>query len=336
MKFLNAQQVKVISLHNELIRGTMLENDFLASKVFSSLGDCVKFIENNFPENKLIQIEAKDLDTSESSSSAFPAHFYRGENKCYPTSTSSLYRITTDDLLPQATKEKLESITKTIDLEFQKFANISPILSEAYLQHYGLPTTLLDITSRLDIAAYFASCGNVGDIGLICVFNYDDMDSDTSIIDLRNHRFAQRPQWQHAFGFSHNIFSDLKKNDCIERLALKWFSFTLTADDITKFKTKDEILDAHRDMFAGQIQIIVDNFEKQEDSIARWLADNIVPAPFVTKVIDYWDSERRQPKTVELVSMEEAGMLYNEVVERENNYKKWSEMFPEIRPHKLL
>jgi hypothetical protein len=314
----------------------MLDNDFFASKVFNSLQDCVKFIQDNFPENKLIQIEAKDLDTGESFSSAFPAHFYRGEKKCYPTSTSSLYRIATDDLLSQIMKEKIASIAKAIDLEFQEFANISPILSEAYLQHYGLPTTLLDITSHLDIAAYFASCGNVGDIGLICVFNYDDMDSDTNIIDLRNHRFAQRPKWQHAFGFSHNIFSDLKKSDCIERLALKWFSFALTQTDIAKFKVKDEILDAHRDMFAGQIQIIVDNFEKQEDSMARWLADNIVPASFVTKVNDYWDSEHRQPKTGELVSMEEAGMLYNEVVERENNYKKWSEMFPEIRPHKLL
>ena len=94
-------------------------------------------------------------------------------------------------------------------------------------------------------------------------------------------------------------------------------------------------LPCQTDKVAGAIQIIVDDFEKQEDEIAKWLSKKVVPAPFVAKIIDYWENKPQQPKTVELISMQEAGMTYNEDVERENNYQKWSILHPEIRPHKL-
>jgi tetratricopeptide (TPR) repeat protein len=110
---------------------------------------------------------------------------------------------------------------------------------------------------------------------------------------------------------------------------------TLTECDIRQFKIKAEILNAETDKVAGAIQIIVDDFEKQEDEIAKWLSEKVVPAPFVAKIIDYWEHKSQQPKTVELISMQEAGMIYNADVERENNYKKWSILHPEIRPHKF-
>jgi hypothetical protein len=81
--------------------------------------------------------------------------------------------------------------------------------------------------------------------------------------------------------------------------------------------------------------LILDDFEKLDDLAARWLADRVAPAPFVTRVIDYWEHLPNQPKTVELVSLAEAGLPYDEQSERENNYKKWSVAFPESRPHKL-
>lgn len=309
--------------------------DFLPEKSFDSLKDCIRFICNNYPENKLIEVSSIEIETGESLESLFPAHLYRGEAISYPTSTSSLYRVKTDPSLSIEFKEKINNICKKINLELQKFAGISPIHSEAFIQHYGLPTTLLDVTSSLDIAAHFASDSKIGETGLICVLSYENMDRDTNIIDLRNHHYALRPRWQQALAFSHNYFLDLKSTTCIKRLKLKWFSFILNETDINQYKVKDEILDAHKDKFAGQIQLIVDSFEKQEDKIAKWLSENITPAPFVAKTIDYYDIECKQPKTIELRSMEDAGMLYDKALERENNYKKWSKLFPEIKPNNL-
>ncbi|MDQ3687427.1 MAG: hypothetical protein M3430_17775 [Acidobacteriota bacterium] len=79
----------------------------------------------------------------------------------------------------------------------------------------------------------------------------------------------------------------------------------------------------------------MDDYDKIDDVAARWLANQIPPAPFVTKVVDWYEHKPNQPKTVELVSIEEAGLEYNEETERLNNYHRWSVAFPDVSPHKL-
>lgn len=306
-----------------------------AEKSFNSLKECVEYIEQTYPKDTTTKIKAVDTETGERFETTISAYFYRGEEYAYPTTVSSMQRLNDNSELTKEVKEKLKSVVSRIDIELQKFSNLSPMYSAAYLQHYGLPTELLDITSRLEIAAYFASCGKIGDEGLLCVLPIQDIYTQSKIIDLTDNPSAERPRRQLAYGFFHDKFIDLKNADCVNTLKLKWFSFKLTKQDVEKFKAKAEILNAQTDKVAGMIQIIVDDFEKQEDEVAKWLSEKVVPAPFVAKIIDYWEHKPQQPKTVELVSIQEAGMTYNADLERGNNYKKWSNLHPEIRPHKL-
>ncbi|XZF14582.1 FRG domain-containing protein [Chitinophagaceae bacterium MMS25-I14] len=306
-----------------------------ADKSFDSLQECIAYVQLTYPENTTTKIKVIDIETGERFETFVSAYFYRGEEYAYPTTVSSMQRLNDNAELAKEVKEKFKSVASRIDMELQEFSNLSPMYSAAYLQHYGLPTELLDITSSLEIAAYFASCGKIGDEGLLCVLPTQDIYTQSKIIDLTDHPSAERPRRQFAYGFFHDKFIDLKQADCVSTLKLKWFSFKLTEQDIKKFKVKEEILNAQTDKVAGMIQIIVDDFEKQEDEIAKWLSEKVVPAPFVAKIIDYWEHKPQQPKTVELISIQEAGMAYNADVERENNYKKWSNLHPEVRPHKL-
>lgn len=304
-------------------------------KAFNNLDSCIRYIQQNFPQDETIEIEVIDINTGKKGKGSIPKYFYRGEDYAYPTTTSSLQRLNDDKNLSATTKDKIRGITGRIDLELQKFSNISPMYSAAYLQHYGLPSELLDIASNLKIASFFASCGKVGNTGLVCVLSAKEIHSKSITIDLKDQPAAERPRLQFAYAFFHNKFIDLKDADCIATLKLNWFSFVLSETDINLYHVEKEILNAYTDKVAGIIQLLVDDFEKQEDEIAKWLADKIIPAPFLAKIIDYWEHKPQQPKTIELISMKEAGLEYNPEVESDNNYKKWSLLHPEIRPHKL-
>ncbi len=82
-------------------------------------------------------------------------YFFRGESKCYPKISSTLYRQHEDVINTEhfdieiAQKEMLEDVKKYTD-----FTDDTDILTE--LQHYGGNTNLIDFTSDYLIALFFA------------------------------------------------------------------------------------------------------------------------------------------------------------------------------------
>lgn len=89
---------------------------------------------------------------------------YRGHTEKYPTCRSSLFRDCPDDerqvlarvLLQQVRVAELELL-----LESHPFTHVAnkhgyPIDYCGLAQHYGIPTSLLDLTSQIEIAAFFA------------------------------------------------------------------------------------------------------------------------------------------------------------------------------------
>lgn len=286
-------------------------------KTFSSLADCVSYIRETFGDNESLNL----------SSAKVPVFLFRGESSTYPTSIALMQRIKSDIKLPLETRKALEAIANKLDAELQSFLNLTPMLSAGFLQHYGIPTELLDLTSDLDVAAFFASYNEIGRDGLICVLPTEAISNKSIIIDLTQHPTAERPRRQSAYTFFHQKYLNLKDEECVKDLNLKWFAFTLTQEDRKNYHKDLGLLDAHTDKMAGVLQLLLDDYDKTDDVTARWLANHIPPAPFVTKAID--------SNTFELVSIKDAGLEYDEKAERLSNYHKWSVAFPDVSPHKL-
>lgn len=112
------------------------------------------------------------------------------------------------------------------------------------------------------------------------------------------------------------------------KLGIRWYRFKLQQRDKDAFGANYGLLDAHTDLVAGVLQLLLDDYGKTNDWTAKWLADHVVAAPFITRPVD---KDETGSLVVELVSAESAGMEYNEIVERFNNHRVWSNQFPDSR-----
>src|SRR5215213_1914067 len=157
---------------------------------FNSLVECVDHIRQYYPDNQKIHLTSKDIDSGKSGEIQAPAFLYRGESYAFTSTTSSMGRIRQNESLPLKTRQLLQAITQKADAELQDFFNLSPMLSAGFLQHYGMPTELLDVSSSLDVAAYFASEGKVNSKGLICILPVQVIAENSMIIDLTQHPAA--------------------------------------------------------------------------------------------------------------------------------------------------
>ena len=255
-------------------------------------------------------------------------HLFRGEKSDrYLTTPSMLERVRTDLRLPPKCREEIEDRVSRLHEDLQEFLGLDPGLAMDFLQHYEMPTGLLDLTSDPAVAAYFAAGGDVGSSGLFASVPVKEL-VNVDLQDLRNHPKAERPRRQSAFTFHHNHFPNLKADECIEKLGIRWYRFKLQQRDKDAFGANYDLLDAHTDPVAGILQLLLDDYGKTNDWTAKWLADHVVAAPFITRPVD---KDETGSLVVELVSAESAGIEYNEIVERFNNHRVWSNRFPDSR-----
>lgn len=305
-------------------------------KHFSSLEACVQFVRQHYSPDTTVELATgKDIISGDRIPAVeAPAFLYRGESYRYPTSPSSLDRLVADERMPLEIRTFLEQTTIAIDRELQDFMGLGQMHSAGFLQHYGAPTRLLDVTTSLEVAAHFAAGAVAGTNGLMYVLPLDVVSQKCIPIDLRDHPGAERPRRQSALALFNTHFNDLKSVDCIHALRAEWFSFELLPSDIKRFRAPDALLDAHTDKVAGVLQLIIDSLPKMPDLAAKWLSERIAPAPFTTKVIDWYAPG--EPMTIELVPVSETSFSYDEREQKHKNYNKWSTLATETRGFKLI
>jgi hypothetical protein len=294
-------------------------------KSFDSSSDCVQFISHERCGLCADPVPATN-EIGYSGKLPAPAFLYRGERtNAYSSTFSMLNRVMSDRSLPPKCRQTILELGERLTVDIARFLGISPAMAAGLLQHYEYPTRFLDFTANIATAAFFAVQGEVGSVGLVCVLAVQKASALSAILDLTEHPRAARPRRQSGYVVSSPGFPDCKSKAAIEALGLEWFEFTLAREDQLAFGSARGLLDAHSDVAAGILQLCIDAAGKMNDWSAKWLAEHVVAAPFVTQIAD--PTER----IVRLVSALDAGIVYDELVERFNNHRVRSNQFPDTR-----
>jgi hypothetical protein len=304
-----------------------------SEQLFPSLTSLIEYIQQEYPQRRHSAL-AMNYDSPRGAEknihADLPVYLYRGEAGVFPTTQSSLDRLFLDFMMPV---ESLEAILLTTNRIFGSFITkwqLPNMLAEGYLQHYGLPTHDIDVTSSLAVAAAFASDLAIGEIGAFCVMETRRIADYMAVIDLGGHPWADRPHRQHAYALTdpEGIYRDLKNPQAVGELGLKWFWFRFRPDDAEKYLLDPLLLDAYSDRAAGVISILMNKYRKIDDYAARWIANRVPVAPFVLKYhsIDVQGSK----VNVSWVPAEVVDQpLPDEKVIRNGNYEYWSNKFAE-------
>ena len=204
-------------------------------QVFDNFGACARQIESDFG----IELSANDLTA--------PKILLRGESFPWPKTESSMHRFLVQE--DGKTAKPFHLVSPFVDFEeiYVQYLTERFRTTEnegfGFLQHYGFPTDLFDVSPSADTARFFAvndhpdACGNVG------VFPVRRLQMCFDIIDLTGHSFAKRPKRQAAYAIrplkgSYDL-KDVRKKECF---GARWYRFRKTSDDLAFAKVHQALL----------------------------------------------------------------------------------------------
>lgn len=194
------------------------------------------------------------------------------------------------------------------------------------LQHYRLPTTIIDFTGDLTNAFVFAAAGR-STVGRLAVLDLPK--ALERVIDFTDHPWAERALRQAAFGVvPPDGIIDLKSDAGRSRLGLRWYEFPVTPADREFFGRKSqELLRWTDDPSAGflrfHITVLVEASGKFSPELTDWLLDRVPIAPYCymaqrfegKEVVAYFRAAKDLP-------------AYDESRERESSRRYWSSAYP--------
>jgi hypothetical protein len=236
------------------------------------------------------QIE-QDFDLELSSNLTTRTVFLRGESKLHPSSESSMKRLITAS--DGVSMEAFYFASPFIDFEdvYAEYHSERHGLSHeegvGFLQHYGFPTDLLDITPCFDTARFFACYEEngvvVGSIGVLGVFTADKMSNHFAITDLSNSSIAKRPKNQNAYvARPQHGLHDLKGEACEMCCSPKWYRFKKSEEDADFVEAKKEWIYPSKEEIAYFFERDLDqyfrehaNYEMMRDDHRRRVFDKL-------------------------------------------------------------
>jgi hypothetical protein len=157
----------------------------------------------------------------------------------------------------------------------------------------GLPTWNIDFTANLACAMCFAAAGS-STVGRICVLPTESFANTVAMINMTEHKWAERPRRQDAFGIiMPNNMKDLKDLAVRHALKLIWYEFEITEEERAFLQPKyNELVRLSDDPSAGflryHITEYVEAIGKFSQELTEWLLARvpIVPRCFRVKEFD--------------------------------------------------
>ena len=154
-----------------------------------------------------------------------PAFIFRGECGQFPATMSSIARV------PGLSPADTLTLAKISDWVAARLHEEREELTWpqacAILQHYGMPSRIVDFTGNLAEAFAFAGNGD-SDVGRLGVLPY--VPSETGpMFKFFDHPWADRAQRQAAFGVLMDPFEigDLKADSVRRRFNMRWYEFLI-------------------------------------------------------------------------------------------------------------
>jgi FRG domain len=215
-----------------------------------------------------------------------PAYVFRGECGEFPTTTARIARLGD---LSQTDTFTVAKISDWVAAHLhEEREDLTWPRACALVQHYGMPSRVVDFSGDLGIAFDFAGKGDSA-VGRLGVLPY--VPSETGpMFKFFDHPWAERAQRQEAFGVLMDPeINDLKTDRARSRFDMCWFEFDILPEEREWCQQRARrLLQESDDPSAGfarhYITRYVEEFGKLSRSLTDWLLKQIVIAPYCALV----------------------------------------------------
>lgn len=201
---------------------TIYENIFDAIRAISPNSPLIQLSSGNgLFFRRTDEYEMIDMGDYFAAFPGFPFQLFRGENKLYNTCKASIFRSGDPDdvIVDELRIIEFKNILLTFPQVQYAIEDNMKVDFLALAQHYELNTNLIDVTSEVEIAAYFATHRWINGIatpvedGIGCIRVFASPTLTIEIIDPRFHMIGlqcfKRPGIQAAYGFEMDSDEDL-------------------------------------------------------------------------------------------------------------------------------
>jgi hypothetical protein len=232
-------------------------------------------------------------------SSEAPAYLFRGENGQYretvaAVSRSQSYALPDGRPLSQSDMEYLRHLMLGLHQGFKDDGySLADHAATGLLQHYGLPTFMIDFTAHVGHALTFAATGK-HDIARIAVVPGRFRDSaEAFVVDLRKHEWVERPRRQKGLGVvMPTSMPDLKSEAARSLLNVSWYEFPITSTNREELRENyRQITSVDDDPCAAFLRFHITEYVeencKMSETLADWLLERIPIAPRLCQVVGF-------------------------------------------------